>query len=109
MEETGTVEPFRSRSWTFITKHAQVLLTVARHPEATVAAVAREARITERSAYRMLADLQQAGYVRRRKVGGHNSYVVDPKLPLRDPILENELVGDLIALVRSEGARHDPA
>jgi predicted DNA-binding transcriptional regulator YafY len=109
MEEAGTVEPFRSRSWTFITKHAQVLLTVARQPEATVAEVARAARITERSAYRMLADLQQAGYVRRRKVGRHNSYEIDPKLPLRDPILENELVGDLIALVRTNGARDDPA
>jgi hypothetical protein len=109
MEKAGAVEPFRFRSWTFITNHAQVLLTVARHPEATVAEVARAARITERSAYRMLADLQQAGYVRRRKVGRHNSYEIDPKLPLRDPILENELVGDLIALVRKDGARHDPA
>jgi DNA-binding transcriptional ArsR family regulator len=109
MEKGGAVEPFRFRSWTFITNHAQVLLTVARHPEATVAEVARATRITERSAYRMLADLQQAGYVRRRKVGRHNSYEIDPKLPLQDPILENELVGDLIALVRNDGARHDPA
>jgi hypothetical protein len=111
MEEAraGGVEPLRFRSWTFITHHAQVLLTVARDPEATVVEVARAARITERSAYRMLADLQEAGYVRRRKVGGHNSYEIDPKLPLRDPILENELVGDLIALVRKGGARHDAA
>jgi DNA-binding transcriptional ArsR family regulator len=109
MEKTGAVELSRFRSWTFITNHAQVLLTVARHPEATVAEVARAARITERSAYRMLADLQQAGYVRRRKVGRHNSYEIDPQLPIRDPILENELVGDLIALVRNAGARHDPA
>jgi hypothetical protein len=109
MENAGGLEPFRVRSWTFITNHAQVLLTVARHPEATVAEVARAARITERSAYRMLADLQLAGYVRRRKVGRHNSYEIDPELPLRDPTLENELVGDLIALVRKDGARNDPA
>jgi hypothetical protein len=108
-EDAGAVEPSRFRSWTFFTNHAQVLLTVARHPEATVAEVARAARITERSAYRMLADLQQAGYVRRRKIGRHNSYDIDPTLPLRDPILENELVGDLLALVHKDGARHEPA
>jgi DNA-binding transcriptional ArsR family regulator len=102
MESARPVEPFALRSWTFITNHAQVLLTVARHPEATVAEVARAARITERSAYRMLADLQQAGYVRRRKVGRHNSYEIDENLPLRDPTLENELVGVLIALVRKK-------
>jgi hypothetical protein len=50
----------------------------------------------------MLADLQQAGYVRRRKVGRHNSYEINANLPLRDPTLENELVGDRIALARKK-------
>jgi DNA-binding MarR family transcriptional regulator len=67
------------RSFALISNHAQVLLTVARHPEATVEEVARAARITERSAYRMLADLQQAGYVRRRKVGRRNSYEAEDR------------------------------
>src|SRR6266536_1676185 len=102
MENAGAVEPFAFRSWTFITNHAQVLLTVARHPEATVAEVARTARITERSAYRMLADLQRAGYVRRRKVGRHNSYEINPNLPLRDPTVENGLVSDLLRLVADQ-------
>jgi DNA-binding transcriptional ArsR family regulator len=109
MGQANAVEQFQFRSWTFITNHAQVLLTVAHHPEATVAEVARAARITERSAYRLLADLQQAGYVRRRKVGRHNSYEIDPNLPLGDPILENKLVGDLVALVRKDGVRQDLA
>ena len=111
METAGAAEPFWFGSWSFITNHAQVLLTVARRPDATVAEVARAARITERSAYRMLADLQQAGYVRRRRVGRRNSYEIDAKLPLRDPVVENELIDDLIALVRKDGdgARHDPA
>jgi hypothetical protein len=87
------------RSWTFITNHAQVLLAVARNPQATVTELAEAAQITERSAYRVLADLQQAGYVRRRKVGRHNSYEINPTLPLRDPTIEKELVTDLLGLV----------
>jgi DNA-binding transcriptional ArsR family regulator len=108
MGNADEVEPFRFRSWAFITNHAHVLLTVARHPEATVAEVARAARITERSAYRMLADLQQAGNVRCRKVGRHNRYESNPNVPLRDPILENEIVGDLIALGRKAGPTQSP-
>jgi hypothetical protein len=46
MEKAGAVEPFRFRSWTFITNHAQVLLTVARHPEATVANAGRSVGTT---------------------------------------------------------------
>jgi DNA-binding transcriptional ArsR family regulator len=108
MEEAGGVKPLRFRSWTFITNHAQVLLTVARDPEATVAQVARAVRITERSAYRVLADLQQAGYVRRRKVGRHNSYEINRALPLGDPTVENELVGDLVALAWKDGSGRNP-
>jgi DNA-binding transcriptional ArsR family regulator len=108
MGNAGELEPFGVRSWTFITNHAQVLLTVAREPEATVAEVARVARITERSAYRVLADLQQAGYVRRRKIGRHNSYEINRALPLGDPTVENELVGDLVALACKDRSRRNP-
>jgi hypothetical protein len=87
------------RSWTFITNHAQVLLAVARDPAATVAQLAAAAEITERSAYRILADLQRAGYVQRRRVGRHNAYEINPSLPLRDPTIENECVRDLLSLV----------
>lgn len=90
------------RSWTFLTNHAQVLLAAARDSGATVAELAEAAQITERSAYRVLADLQQAGYVRRRRVGRENRYEINPTLPLRDPTVENELVSDLLRLVADD-------
>jgi DNA-binding transcriptional ArsR family regulator len=98
--EEGNPTDFRTlRSWTFITNHAQILLAVARDPAATVAQLAAAAEITERSAYRILADLQQAGYVRRRKLGRHNVYEINPTMPLRDPTIENDCVRDLLSLV----------
>jgi DNA-binding transcriptional ArsR family regulator len=91
------------RSWSFITKHAQILFAVARDPAATVAKLAAAAEITERSAYRILADLQRAGYVQRRKRGRQNAYEINPSLPLRDPTIENESVRDLLSLVTDAG------
>jgi MarR family len=90
------------RSWNFITTHAQVLLAVARNPDATVADIAETTEITERSAYRLLADLQQAGYVQRSKKGRQNSYEINRALPLRDPAIGNGLVGDLLKLLVEE-------
>jgi sugar-specific transcriptional regulator TrmB len=87
------------RSWTFITNHAQILLAVARDPAATVAEIAAAAEITERSAYRILADLQQTGYILRRKLGRQNVYKINPNMPLRDPTIENECVRDLLNLL----------
>lgn len=98
-EEGHSIDLRDLRSWTFITNHAQILLAVARDPAATVADLAGASRITERSAYRILADLQQAGYVRRRKLGRHNVYEINPTMPLRDPTIENECVRDLLGLI----------
>jgi DNA-binding transcriptional ArsR family regulator len=98
-EEGDSTDLRALRSWTFITNHAQILLALARDPAATVAELAAAAEITERSAYRILADLQQAGYVRRRKLGRHNIYEINPTMPLRDPTIENECVRDLLSLI----------
>lgn len=99
MQEGQSGDPHALRSWTFITNHARILLAVARDPAATVAELATAAKITERSAYRILSDLQRTGYVRRRKVGRHNAYEINPNMPLRDPTIENELVSDLLNLL----------
>lgn len=98
-EEGDSIDLRGLRSWTFITNHAQILLAVARDPAATVVELAGAAEITERSAYRILADLQQAGYVRRRKLGRHNVYEINPTMPLRDPTIANECVRDLLSLI----------
>ena len=90
------------RSWRFITNHAQVLLALARNPRASVAELAEAARITERSAYRLLADLQKAGYVRRRKVGRENRYEINHEQPLHDPMVEDGVVGDLLRLAAGQ-------
>jgi DNA-binding MarR family transcriptional regulator len=78
------------RSWTFITSHAQVLLAVAHDPELRVAEIAEAARITERSAYRILSDLVEAGYLRRTRVGRRNRYELARDLLLGDPLVEED-------------------
>jgi DNA-binding transcriptional ArsR family regulator len=98
MSQRSPIELRTLRSWSFLTSHGHVLLAVARKPAATVAELAAAAEITERSTYRILADLQQAGYVQRRKVGRRNEYEINPGLPLQDPTVENEYVQDLLRL-----------
>ena len=94
------------RSWTFLTGHARVLLALAQDPHATVAKLAQTVEITERSAYRMLSDLQKEGYVRRRKSGRQNSYEINSNLPLLDPTVGDGLVSDLLGLRDDEVEAH---
>jgi hypothetical protein len=86
------------RPWTFITHHAQVLLTVARDPSVRVNDIAEATGITVRYAYRLLSDLQKAGYVRRSRNGRRNEYEVRPELALGDPVVEEHPLGELLVL-----------
>ena len=74
------------RSWGFITHHARVLMALVLDPRVRVCDLAAAVELTERAVYRILADLQEAGYVRREKIGRRNYYRVNAELPLRDPL-----------------------
>jgi hypothetical protein len=90
------------RPWNFITPHAQMLLALARTPGASVEQLAEVAEMSRRSAFRVLADLQRSGYITRRKNGRRNHYLIDLNLPLRDPVINGDVVADLLALLRSD-------
>ena len=61
--------------------------------------IAAAAGITERYAYRILRDLQNAGYVERRREGRCNLYRIHPELALGDPVVEEQSLWKLLRLV----------
>ena len=63
--------------------------------------IAEATRITERSAYRILSDLVEAGYLRRTRVGRRNRYELARDLPLGDPLVGEDTVSDLLSLIRA--------
>ena len=89
-------------AWTFLTNHAHVLLCIAREPEVRMRDVAHLVGITERAVQRIVADLEEAGYIERSRHGRRNRYEVRTDLPLRHPIERHERVSSLITLVLGE-------
>ena len=88
--------------WKFITNHAQVLLCIARDQETRLREVAEACGITERAAHRIVADLEEAGYTSRERIGRRNRYEFHPEVAMRHPRMEQRFVhdirmGDLIA------------
>jgi DNA-binding MarR family transcriptional regulator len=76
-----------------LTTHAQVLLCVADDCDARMRDIADRVGITERSAYRILNELVEAGYIERARNGRRNCYVLQPGEHL-------DQLGDLEQLVR---------
>lgn len=85
-------------SWTFLTHHAHVLVAVSQGTDLTIDQIAAQVGITSRSTAGILADLIEAGYVVKEKVGRNNHYIVNGNIPLRHPQNENANAAELLAL-----------
>jgi DNA-binding MarR family transcriptional regulator len=87
------------KPWRFVTSHTQVLLCIARNPEIRIRDVADLIGITERAAQRIIADLVEAGYVERKRVGRRNHYLVKTDLRMRHPLQQTHEIGELLHLL----------
>jgi hypothetical protein len=91
-------------SWTFLTTHARVLLLVAHDPGIRLRDIAASLDITERSAFGIVADLVEAGYVVKEKDGRRNRYHIQAHLPLPEPTARERTVGEVLALLTGTDA-----
>ena len=85
--------------WNFLTNHARVLLCIARDPGARLRDIAASLGITERSAYAIVCDLTDAGYVVKEKDGRRNRYQIQAHLPLPEPASQEPPIGDVLAVL----------
>jgi DNA-binding IclR family transcriptional regulator len=91
-------------SWTFLTNHARVLLCIAHDPGVRLRDIAARLDITERSAYGIVTDLAQAGYVVKEKDGRRNRYQIQAHLPLPESTSRERTVGEVLALLTGDNA-----
>jgi len=94
--------------WSFLTNHARVLLCIAHDPGVRLRDIAAAVGITERSAYGIVTDLAESGYVvkeREAKDGRRNRYEIKDELPLGETITRERTIGDLLELLSDADAR----
>jgi hypothetical protein len=95
--------------WGFLTNHARALLYIAHDPDARLRDLAVSLNITERTAYSVVADLTEAGYVVKQREGRRNRYHIQTDLPLRDSISRERTIGEVLELfVGTTGQKDRP-
>jgi predicted transcriptional regulator len=90
--------------WSFLTNHARVLMCIAHDPGARLRDIAAGLGITERSAYGIVTELAEAGYVVKQKDGRRNHYQIQAHLPLPEPTSRERTVGEILALLAGTDA-----
>jgi DNA-binding transcriptional ArsR family regulator len=85
--------------WSFLTNHGRALLLLAQDSEARLRDLAAALGVTERTAYGIVADLTEAGYLVKERDGRRNRYVIQTHLPVRDPIVSERTIGEVLEIL----------
>ena len=83
----------------FLTNHSHVLILLSHEPDLVLREVAHRVGITERAVQRIIADLEEAGFLERERVGRQNRYRILPDQAIRHPIEAHRKIGDLVGLI----------
>ena len=82
--------------WSFLTNHARALVCIAHDPGVRLRDIAAALGITERSAYGIVTDLVEAGYIVKDKDGRRNRYQIQGHLPLRESVGRERTIGEVL-------------
>jgi predicted DNA-binding transcriptional regulator YafY len=85
--------------WKFVTNHTLVLCQIAQHPRITIRELSLTIGITEKAIHRIITDLETDGYVTKIREGRRLRYRTNPDLYLRDEMLQDKAVGDLLEVL----------
>ena len=90
--------------WSFLTNHARVLLCIAHDPGVRLRDIAARTGITGRTAYSIVTDLTEAGYVVKHKDGRRNRYQIQAYMPLPEPSSRQLAIGEVLAVLAGADA-----
>jgi DNA-binding transcriptional ArsR family regulator len=85
--------------WSFLTNHARALVCIADDPGVRLRDIAAALDITERTAFGIVTDLSEAGYVVKEKDGRRNRYRIQEHLPLPEPVGRERTIGEVLGLL----------
>ena len=92
--------------WKFITNHGLVLASIAKGRGKTAREIGDEVGVTERTAHKLIMDLERDGYITKAKVGTRNRYRIHLGLPIKTT---DSAVGELLELLGWKGGQRQEA
>jgi Winged helix-turn-helix DNA-binding len=95
------------RDFAFLTNHGKTLLLIAHDPRIRIRDIAASLDITERATQSIVADLANAGYINRSRIGRRNLYTVSTHLPLGLPTQRDADIGSLLTILPPPTDSHE--
>jgi predicted transcriptional regulator len=77
-----------------------VVTSILQNPRATLREIARNTDLTERAVYQIVRDLEQGGFIAKKKVGRRNDYAINKEVLLSQPVYGNLSLEQLTSTLR---------
>ncbi len=88
------------RKWNFLSNYGLVLTHVFQNQRATLREIARGTDLTERAVYQIVRDLEEGGFIQKRRVGRRNIYTINEPALFSFPVYQNLNVAQMITALR---------
>lgn len=88
------------RRWNFLSNYGLVIIHIAQNPRATLREIARSTDLTERAVYQIVRDLEEGGFIIKKRVGRRNNYAIDEPTLFSYPVLRDLNVAQLTTSLR---------
>jgi DNA-binding Lrp family transcriptional regulator len=88
------------KKWNFLSNYGLVLTHLFQNPRATLREIARGTDLTERAVYQIVRDLEQAGFIDKKRVGRRNIYTINEPQLFKFPVYGSLNVAQMVTALR---------
>ncbi len=88
------------KKWNFLSNYGLVLTHLFQNSDATLREIARGTDLTERAVYQIVRELEQNGFIGKRRVGRRNTYTVNEGAILSFPVYRNLNIAQMVSALR---------
>jgi DNA-binding Lrp family transcriptional regulator len=88
------------RKWNFLSNYGLVLTHLFQNSRATLREIARGTDLTERAVYQIVRDLEENGFIEKKRVGRRNIYNVNESALFSFPVYQNLNIAQMITALR---------
>jgi DNA-binding Lrp family transcriptional regulator len=96
-----------AKRWNFLSNYGLVLTHLFQNSDATLREIARGTELTERAVYQIVRELEENGFIEKRRVGRRNTYTVNEHALFSFPVYRDLNIAQMVsALAQIMGERH---
>jgi DNA-binding Lrp family transcriptional regulator len=88
------------KKWNFLSNYGLVLTHLFQNSRATLREIARGTDLTERAVYQIVRDLEEGGFIEKKRVGRRNIYTINEPALFNYPIYGSLNVAQMSTALR---------